>query len=100
MITEQTAVVEIAILTVEDQFTDKLEFFREGLRVSLRDFPGLLEMMTMTPVPGSISYADIVTWDTINSAMAAVKAFEQRGERFAPYSDATGELQFIGHFRL
>ena len=92
-------VLEVAIFTVKEEFVGKMPAIRDGLRVALKDFPGLIELDTFSPTDDARTFADIAKWDTMENALAAAKAFESGDERFQPYMAAIKELKFMGHFK-
>lgn len=71
---------------------------REQLREALRSFSGLLEFCGYSPL-GEGQYADLVTWDSLESAQAAAMAFEAGDPRFMPYMQAIEDVVFMGHFQ-
>ncbi len=71
---------------------------RAGLREALKSFPGLLEFCGYSPLQDDQVFADLARWDSLESAMAAAKAFAEGDPRFAPYMQAIEELVFMGHF--
>ncbi len=91
-------VLEVAVFTVKEEFIGKMPAIRDGLRVALRDFSGLIELDTFSPVGDDRVFADIAKWETLEDAMVAAKAFESGDERFQPYMEAIEELKFMGHF--
>ena len=92
-------ILEVAIFTVKKEFVGKMPAIRDGLRVALKDFPGLIELDTFSPSGDDRTFADIAKWDTMGNALAAAKAFESGDERFQPYMAAIEDLKFMGHFR-
>jgi len=72
---------------------------RNGLREALKNFPGMLELETYSPLDDGRIFADICKWDTLENALAAAKAFESGDERFLPYMEAIEELKFMAHFK-
>ncbi len=95
----QQYVLEIAMFTVKEEFVAKMPAIREGLREALKGFSGLIELDTFSPIGDDRIFADIAKWDTMESALAAAKAFEDGDERFQPYMAAIDELKFMGHFK-
>ncbi len=92
-------VLEVAIFTVKEDFVREMPAIREGLRLSLKDFPGLMSLETYLPTGNDRVFADIAKWDTMEHALAAAKAFESGDERFQPYMAAIEKLEFMGHFK-
>lgn len=92
-------IVEIAIFTIKEDYLDKVGDIRRQVRASLEGFPGLLEIIPLTPADDSNRFADIARWETLETALAAASAFESGDERFIPYIDAIESLEFMGHFR-
>lgn len=92
-------VLEVAIFTVKEEFVDEMPALRDGLRIVLKDFPGLMELKTFSPLGNDRTFADFARWDTMENALAAAKAFENGDERFRPYMAAIEELKFMGHFK-
>ncbi len=92
-------VLEVAIFTVKEAFVGKMPAIRDGLRVALKDFSGLIELDTFSPAGDGRAFADIAKWDTMENALAAAEAFESGDERFQPYMAAIEELKFMGHFK-
>ncbi|MCF6209352.1 MAG: hypothetical protein L3K24_01460 [Gammaproteobacteria bacterium] len=92
-------VLEVAVFTVREEYVAKMPGIRDGLRAALKDFSGLIELDTFSPIDGGRIFADIAKWDTLENAMAAAKAFESGDERFQPYMEAIEELKFMGHFK-
>lgn len=92
-------VLEVAIFTVKEAFVSEMPAIRDGLRVALKDFPGLIELNTFSPIGEDRIFADIAKWDTMENAMAVAKAFENRDERFQSCMAAIEDLKFVGHFK-
>ncbi len=92
-------ILEVAIFTVKEDFVAKMPEIRDGLRIALKDFPGLMELDTFSPAEDNRTFADIAKWDTMENALAAAKAFENGDERFQPYMAAIEDLKFMGHFK-
>ena len=92
-------VLEVAIFTVKEEFKDKMPAIRDGLRIALKNFSGLIELDTFSPIDDNRIFADIAKWDTLENAMIAAKAFETGDERFQPYMEAIEDLKFMGHFK-
>ena len=92
-------ILEIAIFTVKNEYVEKMPAIRNGLREVLKDYPGLIEAQTVSPIDDNRVFADIVKWDTLESAVAAAKAFEEGDPRFLPYLEAIEEGKFMGHFK-
>ncbi len=92
-------VLEIAVFVVKEEYIDNIQQIRSGLRVALKGFNGLLQLDTYSPAGGDRVFADIAKWDSLESAVAAAKAFESGDERFTPYLQAIAEIKFFGHFK-
>jgi heme-degrading monooxygenase HmoA len=92
-------VLEVAVFTVKEEFITKMPAIRDGLREALKDFPGLIELETYSPIDDNRTFADIAKWDTLKNAVAAAKAFESGDKRFLPYMETIEELKFMGHFK-
>ncbi len=92
-------VLEVAIFTVKEEFVSEMPGIRDGLRLALKDFPGLVNLETFSPTGNDRVFADIAKWDTMEHALAAAKAFESGDERFQPYMAAIEKLEFMGHFK-
>jgi len=92
-------VLEVAIFTVKEEFVAKMPAIRDGVRAALKDFSGLIELDTFSPIDDNRMFADVAKWDTLENAMAAAKAFESGDERFQPYMETIEELKFMGHFK-
>lgn len=71
---------------------------RQQLQETLLSFSGLIEFCGYSPL-GDNQYADLVTWDSIESAKNAAAAFEAGDPRFMPYMEAIEEVVFMGHFK-
>ena len=96
---EDAHIVEIAIFTIKEGYLDKIADIRKEVSASLQGFPGLLEIIPLTPADDSNRFADIATWETLESALSAASAFENGDERFIPYIEAIESVEFMGHFR-
>lgn len=94
-----TEVLEVALFEVKPGYEAGMPALREGLRQALRDFPGLLELQTYSPLANDRVFADIARWDSLENAQAAATAFAAGDPRFAPYMEAIHSLRFMGHFR-
>ena len=92
-------VLEIAVFVVKEEYVDSMPHIRNGLRVALKDFEGLLQLDMYSPVGSDRVFADIAKWDSLENAIAAAKAFENGDERFLPYMQAIAEIRFFGHFK-
>lgn len=96
---KQNYVLELAVFTVKKEFIKKMPEIRAGLRAALKDFAGLLELETYSPIGDGRVFVDIAKWDTLENAVAAAKAFENGDARFLPYAKTIEKLEFMGHFR-
>lgn len=90
-------VLEVAIFTLKPGFAGEIERLRDGLRQTLREFPGLIEYQGYAPLEAG-RYADIAKWQDLQCAQAVAQAFAEGDARFAPYAEAIETLQFMGHF--
>ena len=95
---QQSYILEVAIFTVKEQFVGNMPELRAGLREALKGFAGLLELKAYSPTQNDRVFADLAKWDSLESAQAAAKAFENGDERFLPYMEAIEDLKYMGHF--
>lgn len=89
-------VLEVAIFKAKEGAD--IAQLRGQLREALRSFPGLIEFCAYCPL-GNDQYADIVKWDSLESASAAAAACEAGDSRFMPYLQAIENVVFMGHFQ-
>ena len=95
---QQSYILEVAIFTVKEQFVGNMPELRAGLSEALKSFVGLLELNAYGPAQDDRVFADLAKWDSLDSALAAAKAFENGDERFLPYMEAIEDLKYMGHF--
>jgi hypothetical protein len=92
-------VLEVAVFVVKEEYVERIPQLRKGLREALRDFKGLLDLDTYSPLGNDRVFADIAKWDSLENAVAAAKAFESGDERFLPFMKAIAEVRSFGHFK-
>lgn len=90
-------VLELALFTVKPEYLSRMPRLRDGLRETLKDFPGLIEYRAYCPL-SERTYADLATWQSHEHAAAVARAFNEGDARFAEYSAAIESLVFMGHF--
>ncbi len=61
-------VLEVAIFTIKNEFAEKMPAIRDGLRTTLKDFSGLIELDIFSPIDNNRMFADIAKWDTLDNS--------------------------------
>ncbi|MBI3561548.1 MAG: hypothetical protein HY080_07530 [Gammaproteobacteria bacterium] len=93
-------VLEVAVFSVKEEYIHRIPQIRNGLRKALKDFKGLLQVDSYSPVGDDRVFADIAKWESLENAIVASQAFESGDPRFLPYLEAIAEIKFFGHFKL
>jgi heme-degrading monooxygenase HmoA len=92
-------ILEIVIFTVKSAATTNIVNIRKELHAYVKGYKGFIEMKQYYPAGDSQTFADIVTWDTLENALNAAKAFEAGDEKLQPIMQALEDVKFIGHFK-
>lgn len=91
-------VLELAIFTVKPEHCARMLQLRDGLRETLKAFPGLVEYRGYSPMNNQRTFVDLAKWQSHEHAAAVAKAFSDGDTRFAEYSAAIESLVFMDHF--
>ncbi len=94
-------ILEIAIFTVKENCVEDMPKIRQAMCEALKTFPGFIKISNLTPAGNSHDFADLVTWDNLDYALSAAKAFETSNDkRLMDVMYAIQEVKFMGHFTL
>jgi quinol monooxygenase YgiN len=91
-------VLELALFTVKPEHVAQMPRLRDGLRETLKAFPGLIEYCGYSPMNNERTFVDLAKWQSYECAAAVAKAFNEGDPRFAEYMDAIESLTFMNHF--
>ncbi|OLS64410.1 hypothetical protein [Pseudomonas putida] len=91
-------VLELAIFTVKPEHIAQMPQLRDGLRETLKAFPGLIEYSGYSPMNNERTFADLAKWQSYEHAAAVAKAFNEGDPCFAGYRDAIESLTLMNHF--
>ena len=92
-------ILEVVIFTVKPEATANIVNIRKELHEYVKGYKGFIDMKQYYPVGDSQTFADIVTWDTLENALNAAKAFEAGDEKLQPIMQALEDVKFMGHFK-
>ena len=81
--------VEIATFTIKEDYLDKMDDIRGEMSASLQGFPGLLEIIPLTPADDSNRFTDIARRETLETALSAASAFKNGDESLLPKMGST-----------
>ena len=91
-------VLEVVIFTVKNDQVENITDLRKGLYEVIKTLPGWVAFKGYKPIDDSRVFADLVTWDSYDSAQAAAQVVTS-DPRFMPYMSAIEDVTFMGHLQ-
>lgn len=96
---QSSLIHELVVYKIKSEHRDNFDQILNFARNHIAQFPGIVEYQTLRSKENDLVFMDLVTWNSLEEALAAAKQVETMPEMI-PFMSAFEEIKFMDHFEL